>query len=295
MLKGLLSQPGEWQRRDGAFYRCLLRDVTQSVPIDFVYELLPRMRQLTGLPLIDKVAVTAQRMLPGDTIGIHSDRPLLGYEIARLVVQMNPDWRSEYGGVLELFSSPDSEPTVQISPSYNDAFGFILHVGSYHGVTEVTHPRETLVFNFWHSANTPELETYVRSTFAQMHFSELPGELDSLAASAESTLPEETTLLAGTAAIALQRWGYDIATIIEGYSHSAGIQICASPNPEIYAAVLLADWLAFLYRDSFDLSRWYKLQSDLQGLDIIERLITPWQLCLPKFRDSENIWSDKVP
>ena len=41
-----------------------------------------RMREITGLPLVNRVLVTAQRMLPGQVIGIHSDRPLLGYELA---------------------------------------------------------------------------------------------------------------------------------------------------------------------------------------------------------------------
>ena len=41
-----------------------------------------RMREITGLPLMNRVLVTAQRMLPGQVVGIHSDRPLLGYELA---------------------------------------------------------------------------------------------------------------------------------------------------------------------------------------------------------------------
>ncbi len=31
---------------------------------------------------MNRVLVTAQRMLPGQVVGIHSDRPLLGYELA---------------------------------------------------------------------------------------------------------------------------------------------------------------------------------------------------------------------
>ena len=54
-------------------------------PQRFMTEILARMREITGLPLVERFMVTAQRMLPGQVIGIHSDRPLLGYEIARLV------------------------------------------------------------------------------------------------------------------------------------------------------------------------------------------------------------------
>lgn len=281
-LESLFDQDGEWQHRDGAFYRCSLRDVTAAIPESFHSQVLARMRAITGLPLVNQFMVTAQRMLPGHVIGIHSDRPLLGYEIARLVVQLNKHWQAEHGGVLELFASPEGNAAFTLNPDYNKAFGFVLHAASYHGVTEVTQPRQTVVFNFWHSGNTPELVAHLQTLFANLHFSELPAALHPMAAEAEAHLPEDITYRAGTAAIALQRWGYDAATVIRGYQHSAGMSACDSSEAETYAAVLLADWVAYLYREVFDLARWDSLRNELAGIEKFPRLRAIWQLCLPE-------------
>jgi len=281
-LEQLFSQDIAWQHRDAAFYRCSLSDVTEIIHATFQTKILARMREITGLPLVNRVLVTAQRMLPGQVIGIHSDRPLLGYEIARLVVQLNKHWQAEHGGVLELFSSPEGEAVFSVNPEYNKAFGFLLHADSYHGVTEVTQPRQTVVFNFWHMANTPELAAHVEALFANLHFSEFPATLNPVASAAESSLSEEVTFLAGTAAIALHRWGYDAATVVAGYQHTAGLSTCDTSDAETYAAVLLADWVAYLYRDSFDLARWHSLQSALAGIEVFPRLKSTWQLCLPE-------------
>ncbi len=225
-LERLFSQESEWQHHDGGFYRCSICDVTAAIPATFQTEIIARMREITGLPLVDRMLVTVQRMLPGHVIGIHSDRPLLGYEIARLVVQLNKQWQAEHGGVLELFSSPQDEAVFSVNPEYNKAVGFLLHADFYHAVTEVNQPRQSVVFNFWHMANTPELAAHVQALFANLHFSEFPAALNPIASAAESSLPEDVTFRAGTAAIALHRWGYDAATIVTGYQHSAGLSTC---------------------------------------------------------------------
>lgn len=281
-LERLFLQDGDWQHRDGAFYRCSLKDVTENIPATLQSEVVARMREITGLPLMNRVVVTAQRMLPGHVIGIHSDRPLVGYEIARLVVQLNKQWQAEHGGVLELFASPESAAVFSVNPEYNKAFGFLLHVDSYHGVTEVTQPRQTVVFNFWHPANTPELAAHLQALFANMHFSELPAALNPVASAAELSLPEDTTFRAGTAAVALHRWGYDESTIVSGYQHSAGLAICDTNDAETYAAVRLADWVACLYRDAFDLAGWKILRRELEGMEVFTRLMPAWRLCLPE-------------
>ncbi|WP_217629998.1 2OG-Fe(II) oxygenase [Thiothrix caldifontis] len=283
MLEQLFVQDSEWQHRDEAFYRCSLHDVTDAIPATFHAAILARMREITGLPLVKRFMVTAQRMLPGHVIGIHSDRPLLGYEIARLVVQLNKGWQAEHGGVLELFATPDGEAVFKVNPEYNKAFGFLLHAASYHGVTEVTQPRQTLVFNFWHRANTPELEAHIQSLFANLHFSELPTALNPIASDAEASLPEDVTYRAGTAAIALHRWGYDAAMVVSGYQYSVGLDSGATHDAETYAAVRLADWVAYLYRDSFDLARWEILRGELEGIAMFTRLLPTWQLCLPEW------------
>ena len=284
MLEQLFLLDNKWQHQDGVFYRCSLSDVTESISATFQTEILARMREITGLPLVNRMLVTAQRMLPGQVIGIHSDRPLLGYEIARLVVQLNKQWQTEHGGVLELFSSPEGEAVFSVNPEYNKAVGFLLHADSYHAVTEVTQPRQSMVFNFWHMANTPELATHIEALFANLHFSEFPTALNSIASAAESSLSEDVTFRAGTAAIALHRWGYDAATIVTGYQHSAGLSTCDTSDVETYTAVLLADWVAYLYRDTFDLIRWNQLQRALAGIEMFPRLMPTWQLCLPEWK-----------
>ena len=273
---------GEWQHRDGAFYRCSLRDVTENISAAFRAEVIARMREITGLPLVNRILITAQRMLPGHVIGVHSDRPLLGYESVRLVVQLNGQWQPDHGGVLELFASPDGEAVFRVNPRYNEAFGFVLHADSHHGVTEVTQPRQTVVFNFWHAANTPELAAHVQALFSNIHFSELPAALNPVASSAEASLPEDTTFHAGTAAMALHRWGYDDATVVAGYLHSAGLSTRDAIDAETRAAIRLADWVARLHRDSFDLARWEILRSELEGIEMFARLMPTWRLCLPE-------------
>ena len=281
VLEQLFFQNNEWQHHDGELYRCSLCDVTETIPATFLSKITVRMKEITGLPLINRVLVTAQRMLPGQFIGIHSDRPLLGYEMVRLVVQLNKEWKAEHGGVLELYSSPEGDPIFSVNPEYNKAVGFLLHADSYHGVTEVTQPRQSVVFNFWHMANTPALATHIEALFANLYFSEFPETLNPIASAAESSLSEDVTFRAGTAAIALHRWGYDARTIVTGYKHSAGIASCDTEDVETYAAVLLADWVAYLYRDTFDLIRWSELQSALAGIGMFPRLKLTWKLCLP--------------
>ena len=75
-----------------------------------------------------------------------------------------------------------------------------------------------------------------------------------------------------------------MATVVAGYRHSAVLSPCDTSDAETYAAVLLADWVAFLYRDSFDLVRWNSLQIALAGIEKFPRLLPTWQLCLPEWK-----------
>jgi hypothetical protein len=280
-LEKLFALDGAWEHQEGVFYRCSLLDVTELIGAEFQADVLARMRVITGLPLVDRMLVTAQRMLPGQVIGVHSDRPLLGYETARLIVQLNRHWQLNNGGVLELFLSPEGKAVLSVNPEYNSALGFVLHPDSYHAVTEATELRQTVVFNFWHAANTPELAAHVKALFTDLDFSEFPAALNSIASVAEASLPEDTTLRAGIAAIALKRWGYDSATIVAGYQYSAGLLTGQVFDPETHAAVLLADWVAYLRSECFDLARWELLKCQLEGSDRFLRLMPTWRLCLP--------------
>lgn len=272
-----------WQERDGSFYKCFLREVTAELPREWLRALACRMRELTSLPLTDEVVVTAQRVEPGQAIGVHSDRPLLGYEVARLVLQLNPEWRPDDGGVLELFESADSPPLSGVEPRDNVGFGFVLNERSYHGVTVANKTRRSMVFNFWHAANTPQLKEAITALLHDLRFADLPAELEPVQTLAESTLPEEVSYRAAVTATALQRWGYGADTIEAGYRAAAGLLTddAVTSCPEQLSALRLADWVAHLHQYSFDLREWETLRQAQSTLPIPERLREMWQLCLP--------------
>jgi len=278
----LFAAGADWQARDDSFYSCFLRDVTVELPAELLCATAVRMRAVTGLPLTDQVVVSAQRMEPGQVVGVHSDRPLIGYEAARLVLPLNHAWRREHGGLLELYDSPEGLPVAEVEPVYDAAFGFVLHEGSYHGVQRVSRRRRSLVFNFWHAANTPELADAVEALFADLHFAELPAALDPVAAAIESRLPEDVTFRANLAALALHRWGYDAAAVVSGFRFTAGPgPAAAAALDERAAAVRLADWVARLKTGSFDLQRWQELRRTLAGTPPPPRVLPLWKLCLP--------------
>ena len=280
-FEGLFVEKHDWQHRDGAFYKCSLRDATHEIPQTLLRDVARRMREITGQPLTDAVQVTAQQVEPGQSIGVHSDRPLLGYEFVRLVLQLNADWRPEHGGVLELHASPDEPAIVRLEPIYDAAFGFVLNEDSHHSVTEVSRTRRSLVFNFWHMANSPELRDVVHQLFADACFSEMPSALDPVATWAETRLPEETTFHANLAALALFRLGYGEVTVVAAYRHGARLPIERALSVEEQAAIRLADWVARLYQQPFDVTQWKRLCGELRGIEPFARLEPIWRRCVP--------------
>jgi len=271
-LEALFEQDLPWREHGGAFYEVRNCDSTDRIDPHVLAAVVERMRTLTGLPLTARVAVTAQTMAPGQRIGVHSDRPLVGFEAVRLVVQWNRGWRAEDGGVLQVH---DDEAGTRVcataAPRFNSALGFIMHPGSYHSVTETTKPRRTLVFNFWHVGNSPALADAVKTLFARMQFGELPSLLDPLRVEAERSLPEEQTYRALVVATALQRWGLPEAVIRDGYQ--AATFPPESPGTDCAAAatIALAQWAAHLYVDDFDQAQWQRLNVALAPLRSTDR------------------------
>ena len=98
---------------------------------------------------------------------------------------------------------------------------------------------------------------------------------------AESNFTEEETFLASTTALALHRWGYDATTVINGYCYTIGNFSIDSVTTEMQASILLADWIAHLYRNQFELEKWEKLYNKLNGTEVYSRLKTAWELCFP--------------
>ena len=254
-------------------------------------DLIDRVADLTGLPLTDRLQVNVQRMMPGQDVRPHSDPPLVGYEIARIVLQLNPDWRTEEGGFLQVH--PDAEGGVvsgQIAPERNTAMGFVLHTDCHHSVTQVHRPRHSVVLYFWHQANTPALAALVDDLCGSMNFGALPHALDPWLEAAEATLDEEHSYRAAIVAWVLHQWGCTSEVVVRGYldeaypkeaSTQALWDAPATPKTEKSRSVItLARWAAMLRTQQFDLDRWRRIQETL---------------CPPKAREAQVFWDLAFP
>jgi hypothetical protein len=194
---------------------------------------------------------------------------------------INRQWQPEHGGILQLHRDANGPAIATLAPRYNTALGFVLHEASHHSVTQVTRSRRSVVFNFWHAANSPELAQAVATLFADLDFASLPSDLDAIAADAEAHQPETVTFRASLAALELQRWGFEPATIVVGYRAAVGLPPQRPLTPQEHASVLLAGWLAWLREESFDLRRWAELLDSLRATSCPPRLAQLWPLCLP--------------
>jgi hypothetical protein len=271
-LEGLFAQDLPWLAHGGSFYEVRNCDVTERMTPGLLPALAERTRTLTGLPLTQQVAVTAQTMAPGQRIGVHTDRPLAGWEAARVVVQLNRGWRPADGGVLRAHDdAAGTRVCASQAPRFNSAFGFVMHPGSYHSVTETARPRRTLVFNFWHIGNSPPLGEAVQALFTRMQFGELPDLLDPDRRVAELDLPEDETYRALVVATALQRWGLPEAVIRDGYRAATGRAAPPATDCAAGVAIALAHWAAHLYCDDFDLAQWQRLSLTLPPLAPTDR------------------------
>ena len=110
-----------------------------------------RMEALFSVELADVFSVTAHRLVPGQGIGVHTDRPLLGYESHRMVVHLGPEFRDQNGGHLMFFDGPDERDFAQAFRTiHNSAVAFELSPHSFHAVGELAGGvRYTLVYSFW--------------------------------------------------------------------------------------------------------------------------------------------------
>ena len=93
--------------------------------------------------------ITAHKLLRGQTIRVHNDF-LDGEESYRLLVQLNRGWDDEQGGMLMLFSGPNSRDVRRIlRPLHGSAFAFEISPASFHAVSTIhAGERYTLVYSF---------------------------------------------------------------------------------------------------------------------------------------------------
>ena len=255
-LDGLFEQPRAWDLHADSFYRAWLSDVPE-LDADLRRAVIARFSELTGVPLADRVRLTVQRMEPGQYALPHTDRPLLGYEGARLVVHLNPGWRAEDGGALRIHSDAEGLQTHhERLPERNGAFGFVMGPNSWHSVQTMTRTRRAAVFNLFHAANTPELAQRVRQELEGLHFADLPASLDALIDQAEQERPLEDSHRAGTVAWLLQKWGAH-ELVVPGY-RAALEPLDADCTDQ--GVLLRARWFERLANEDFDAALWAALR-----------------------------------
>lgn len=247
-LVGLFDDGAAWAEHSGAFYECAICDVTERVPPTTQAAVAAWMRRVLEVPLEARVQVTAQRMAPGQRVGVHTDRPWLGLEAARLVVHCTADWRPGDGGELVVCSDADGEALAVQEPRCGHGCALLLARDSWHAVRTAVRPRRSLVFHLWHPGNSARVADYVQGLLEGMRFAELPAALDPVAAEAEVRLGAEPTYRASVVAWVLHRWGCAPAEVVAGYRAALG----GTPSE----AAELALWVADLHREGFDEARW---------------------------------------
>lgn len=272
MWATLFEDHHPWQHRTESFYACALRDVTLNIEEVWCVRLRRAVSELLDIPLLPLVTVTAQQMKNGQSIGVHSDQPLLGYETARLVLQLNHEWKEGDGGCLALYAEQQGAQIVSHPPRWNSSTVFLLHPDSYHGVSETQRIRNSLVFNFWHPGNAPELKEVVHAWMHGLDFGLLPSSVDGIAIEAEQHLDEAQTYRAGVAAWLLHVWGFPDDIVVAGYSMAVGNSEALNHTEEARIAMAWSCWVARLYRDSFCPRRWAELVDESQGWQHYPRL-----------------------
>ena len=290
----LFDQASSWEQHNSALYDGAMSDASAHVDPQLKIELIARVADLTGLPLTDRLQVNVQRMAPGQDVRPHSDQPLVGYEIARIVLQLNGDWNAEDGGLLQVH--PDAEGRVvcgQVAPERNTALGFVLHTGCHHSVTQVHRPRNSVVLYFWHQANTPALAAHLGDLCRAMDFGALPDALDPLMEAAESTLDEAHSYRAAIVGWVLHQWGCTSEVVVRGYldeaypTEASTLRLWdapGSPQPEkSRSAIALARWAAMLRTQHFDLDRWGRLRDTLSPPKM-KGARAFWDLAFPSLR-----------
>ena len=222
------------------------------------------MSEITGLPLRGPMRATIQRMEPGQYAEPHTDRPLLGYEAARLIVQLNTDWEPAHGGELHLHPDANGhESTLIRPPTFNSAFGFVMGASSFHSVQPARRRRRTAVFNFWHSGNSPEFASWVRGQREGIRFEALPRALDATRAVAELGYAEDDSFRAGVVAFLLQKWGFEDTFVCDAYS--AAVRSVEFSRSEALP-LLMARWVHALgYHEAFCVGQWSELRDLAQA------------------------------
>lgn len=247
-LDKALAEAEAWQRYD-SFYRCWIAPAPCDVPDELTREL----EGLVGIPLCASPRLTVQRMDPGDGATVHTDRPLLGYESARLIIHLSRGWKPSHGGLFSVHPDANATKTLrQHPPLRGSGVALALRPHAYHSVEPTHAARTTAVFHFAHPGNTPELAATLERVLGGASFAGLPASLHATMDVAEATLPEERTLYAGLVAVLVLSWGHGHSTALEAYRASLAPFDAAGP-------FLAARWLVHTWCTAFDLDAWARI------------------------------------
>mgnify|MGYP006083660807 CR=1 FL=1 len=248
----LFDQEHDWEIHD-SFYKASIADVSTKIDRDLLRGLSDRVAKLTGTKLSGRVEVRIQKMDKGQYSGVHTDRPLLGFEAVRLIVQLNDDWSIERdGGALRIHGDDNEESVAMVrSPIMNSGFGFVMTSKAHHSVQVTNRERRSVVFYFWHVGNTQRITDWVNTQLSGNSFAELPDYLSDKISMAEQFESEEDTFRAATVAWLLYKWGCGEESVSNGYQSAISCDVTPSSREE-----LLASWIYSMKHESFDVSKW---------------------------------------
>ncbi|MEN0065910.1 MAG: hypothetical protein AAGA48_27465 [Myxococcota bacterium] len=204
----------DWVRHDQNFYRCFIAEADDALPDSIQTGLRDAVGAALGLPLAATVRITVQRMTTGDGADRHTDRPLVGYEAARFILQLD----TPRGGCFRLLEAEgQGRAWLQRPAVRNQALAFELCTDADHDVTPCVDARRTLVVHFWHRANPPHARDLVHQWLAPMSFASLPSVLDPLIAEADANFDDRVTGVAGRVAWLIGQWGGTPADVSEAF------------------------------------------------------------------------------
>lgn len=154
-----LEESAPWQLIETDFYEqyefSLLQQefpepIAQLATAETLNNLRRDVASLFNATLLERVDITAHKLVPGQTIRIHNDF-IPGEETHRVLVQLNRGWSDDFGGQLMLFSGTEPDQLSKIIPPKSGSIqGFAISPDSHHAVSTVHGgERFTIVYSFF--------------------------------------------------------------------------------------------------------------------------------------------------
>jgi 2OG-Fe(II) oxygenase superfamily len=123
---------------------------------EVIYKLKSFIENNFNVLLDENCSVNVNKLVEGQSIGLHNDAPRIGFCSHRFVVNLNKNYEDAVGGHFYVLNANGGQPKVEeiIRPIINTGFAFESSTESYHAIGKVKEgQRLSLVFNFWHQGN----------------------------------------------------------------------------------------------------------------------------------------------